>query len=92
MFLWESIVWTSYVRRLCKYNAFHPNIWQYLWNYLNYPKFYVLISFKFLYGRVRHSIFSDSSSLGFLFQKWFDWVLKFPGLAHIFLELVYLYF
>ena len=34
---------------------------------------------KFLYGRVRHSIFPDSSSLGVLLQQWLDWVLKFPG-------------
>ena len=47
---------------------------------------------EFLYGRVRHSIFSDCSSLGFLFQKWPDWVLEFPGLGYIFHELVGLYF
>ena len=35
-----------------------------------------------------HSIFTDCSSLSFLFQKWLDWVLKFPGLAYIFLEFV----
>ena len=33
---------------------------------------------------VRHFIFSDRSSLGFLFRKWLDWVLEFPGLAYIF--------
>ena len=38
---------------------------------------------KFLYGKVRHSIFSDRSPLGFLFQKRLDRVFEFPGLAYI---------
>ena len=46
----------------------------------------------FLYVRVRHFLFLDCNSLGFLFQKWADWVLEFPGLAYIFLELVCLCF
>ena len=35
-----------------------------------------------------HNI-SERSSLSFLFQKWSDWVLEFPGLD-IFYEFVYI--
>ena len=40
---------------------------------------------KVSYDTVRHYILSDRS---FLFQKWLDWILSFPGLAYISHELL----